>query len=196
MTANSHTTREGWLVEAIGLLDKEFFTSRGHKVPAKLQAACGWPKASRRAIGQCWSPQSSADETTQMYISPTVDGPVKVLDVLLHEMVHAVVGCEHGHKGPFRKLAKEIGFSGKMTATYAEEGSALEALLVGMADSLGPYPHAAMTKKDSARAYPYKWVRLMSINDNSYTLSMSPRHLEKSGRPADPWGDEMVDFER
>ena len=194
MTTKKHTTREGWLVAATRLLGKEFFTSRGHKVPVKLQASCGWPKASRRAVGQCWSPSASADDTTQMYVSPTEAEPVAVLDTLLHEMVHAVVGCEHGHKGPFRTMAKEIGFAGKMTSTYAEEGSALKAMLMGMADKLGPYPHAAMSKNDSARSYPYKWVRLMSITDNKYTVSMSPRHLENSGRPVDPWGDEMVDF--
>ena len=194
MTTKNHTTREGWLVDAIGHLDAEFFTSRGHKVPTKLQVACGFPKASRRAIGQCWSPKASADETTQMYISPTEASPVKVLDILLHEMIHAVVGCEHGHKGPFRTLAKDFGFAGKMTATYADEGSALEALLVGIADKVGPYPHAAMQKKDSARSYPYKWSRLMSVNDAVYTVTISPRVMKQHGRPSDPWGDEMVDF--
>ncbi len=194
MTANTHTTREGWLVDAISHLDTEFFAGRGHKVPAKIQVACGWPKASRRAIGQCWSPKASADETTQMYISPTEAAPVKVLDILLHEMIHAVVGCEHGHKGPFRDMAKGFGFAGKMTSTYAEEGSALEALLVTISEELGPYPHAAMTKKDSARVYPYKWSRLMSVNDHAYTVTISPRIMEEHGRPVDPWGDVMVDF--
>lgn len=194
MTAK-HTTREGWLVAAINALDDEFFSSRGSKIPTKIQVACGWPKASRKAIGQCWSPSASADETTQMYISPTVDSPVKVLDILLHEMIHACVGCKEGHKGPFRIMAKSFGFAGKMTSTYAEEGSALEALLIGVADKLGHYPHAAMTKTDkAARVYPYKWSRLMSESDNSYTVTISPRVMEAHGRPLDPWGAEMVDF--
>ncbi len=194
MTTNTHTTREGWLVDAIALLDTEFFKGRGHKVPIKLQVACGWPKASRRAVGQCWSPSASADETTQMYVSPTEAEPVEVLDTLLHELIHAVVGCEHGHKGPFKTLAKDFGFAGKMTSTYAEEGSPLKALLVSIAGELGPYPHAAMTKKDSARTYPYKWTRLMSETDNAYTVTISPRVMEEHGRPIDPWGQEMVDF--
>lgn len=190
-----HTIREGWLVAAIHALDDEFFAGRGHKIPIKIQVACGWPKASRKATGQCWSPSASADKTTQMYVSPTQDSPVKVLDILLHEMIHAAVGCEHGHKGPFRTVAKSFGLMGKMTETYAEEGSDLEALLIGISDQLGPYPHAAMTKTDSkARVYPYKWSRLMSINDRSYTVTISPRLMETHGRPVDPWGDEMVNF--
>ena len=129
-----------------------------------------------------------------MYISPTEANPVKVVDILLHEMIHAVVGCEHGHKGPFRTLAKDFGFAGKMTATYADEGTALETLLKGITNKLGPYPHAAMKKKDGARSYPYKWSRLMSMTDRSYTVTISPRVMEEHGRPVDPWGDEMVDF--
>ena len=53
-----------------------------------------------------------------------------------------------------------------------------------------------MTKKDSARKYPYKWSRLMSVNDSKYTVTISPRVMEEHGRPVDPWGDEMVDFVR
>ncbi len=194
MTAKNHTTREGWLVDAIGHLSTEFFTGRGHKVPAKLQVSCGWVKGGKDAIGQCWSPDASADETTQMYVSPTEANPVRVLDILLHEMIHAVVGTKEGHKGPFKTLAKDFGLAGKMTVTYTEPGSALEALLKDIATKVGPYPHAAMTKKDSARSYPYKWSRLMSVNDASYTVTISPRIMKAHGRPSDPWGDEMVDF--
>ena len=190
----THTTREGWLVDAISHLDTEFFDGRGHKVPAKLQVACGWPKTSQRAVGQCWSPSASADETTQMYISPTEAEPVKVLDTLLHEMIHAVVGCEHGHKGPFKEMAKAFGFSGPMKSTFAAAGSVLEASLVSISEKLGAYPHAAMMKKDRARVYPYKWSRLIAVSDNSYTVTISPRIMFEHGRPIDPWGDEMVDF--
>lgn len=194
--SNLHTTREGWLVEGMTLLGQEFFTSRGYTVPEKLQVACGWPKASQRAIGQCWSPSASADATTQMYVAPTESDPVQVLDVLLHEMIHAVVGCEHGHRGPFKKMAKEIGLAGKMTATYAEEGSAVEALLKDIAGKIGPYPHASMTKTGGGakRKYPYIWKRLMSVNESSYTITISPRVMEEHGRPVDPWGEEMVDW--
>ena len=195
MTINTHTTREGWLVDAIALLDTEFFKGRGHKLPVKLQVACGWPKAGgNRTVGQCWAPSASADETTQMYVSPTESEPVEVLDTLLHELIHDVDGCESGHKGRFKTMAKDFGFAGPMKSTYAAEGSPLKASLVGIAEALGPYPHAAMTKKDGARNYPYKWSRLMSETDNSYTVTISPRVMEEHGRPVDPWGGAMVDF--
>ncbi len=194
MTANNHTTREGWLVDAIGLLRTEFFTSRGHKVPAKLQVACGWVQGGKNAIGQCWAPSASSDETTQMYISPTEADAARVLDILLHEMIHAVVGTKYGHKGPFRTLAKDFGLAGKMTATYAEEGSPLKALLVIIAGKLGPYPHAAMTKKEVTKANPYKWTRLMSPSDGHYVVTISPKMVEQHGLPVDPWGDEMVEW--
>ncbi len=37
--------------------------------------------------------------------------------VLLHEMIHAAVGIDAGHKGPFKRAAIAVGLAGPMTAT-------------------------------------------------------------------------------
>jgi hypothetical protein len=57
----------------------------------------------------------------EIMISPVLDDPMRVAGVLAHELVHATVGTQHGHKGPFAKLAKKIGLEGKMTATTEGE---------------------------------------------------------------------------
>lgn len=198
MTAllNTHTTREGWLVAATALLNKEFFDGHGYTLPTKLACSCGFPKGARgKAIGQCWGTETSTDGTINMFICPTQDAPIRVLDILLHELCHALAGIPAGHKGPFKKLVKEFGLVGKATATYAEEGSELWKKLSHMAEVLGPYPHKAMTpnmkKKD--RGSMGGWVRLHSTQEEGYKVLVSPKQIEEHGLPRDPWGEEMID---
>ena len=40
----------------------------------------------------------------EVFIAPTLDGP-NAAAVLVHELIHAALDCQHGHKGPFKKLA-------------------------------------------------------------------------------------------
>lgn len=197
MPREPHTTREGYLVEAMALLDKEFFAGRGYTLPAKLRVSCGFPKgASSKAIGQCWDPKVAVDGTTHMFISPALgEEIVSVLATLLHEMIHAQVGLEEKHKGAFRKLAKEFGLAGKMTATYAEQGSELHHKLSMISAQLGPYPHAPMRPLKKTKPAASGWVRLMSKNEEGYRLVISPKMIEEFGYPQDPWGDEMFPVE-
>ncbi len=188
--AKTHNTREGWLFTAVEALDKGFFASAGYELPEKLQVSCGFPRAASKAIGQCWDPEASADGTTQMFVCPSLGNAVTVLAVLLHEMIHASVGIKIGHKGIFRKLAKEFGLAGKMTATFAEEGSELHLKLEKMSSSLGKYPHAPMQKRIK-RSAAGGWVRLASTEVPEYRVTISPKMLEGHGVPVDPWGNDM-----
>lgn len=191
----SHDTREGWLNAGMRLLDTGFFKPNKLTLPKKLQVSCGFTKSRKdQAIGQCWDPKVSADGTTHMFICPTQADPVRVLDILLHEMIHASVGIEAGHKKPFRDVVKTFGLKGKVTATYAEPGTECHTKLAEIAKALGRYPHAPMRKVEAEKKSKggSGWVRLMSINDEGYKVVISPKVLEASGFPVDPWGDEMV----
>lgn len=199
MTTNNHETRETWLKAAMAELDRVFFKPGGHKLPPKLFVSIGWAKNPGKgdAIGQCFPPNWSGDEkATNMFICPRLGDPIEVLATLLHEMVHAAVGCEHGHKAPFKKVIKEFGLAGKATATYAEPGSECHEKLQGIAKELGRYPHVPMiARKKSKRGSMGGWVRLMSTNEETYKVLVSPKMLEEHGYPVDPWGDEMVPVE-
>jgi len=193
-----HEYREAWLASATRKLGKTFFADNGLELPGKLQCSCGFPKArGGKAIGQCWNPATSADGTTQMFISPTlgndVVSPQGVLPTLLHELIHACVGTEAGHKGPFKKLMKQFGLQGKATATLVEPGTELHTKLNLIAGELGPYPHAAMTpmKKEGRRGAMGGWVRLKSVTDERYKVLVSPKMIDECGMPRDPWGEEM-----
>jgi hypothetical protein len=144
-----YATREQWL-NAAALAVRPLFDEQGANEYPKVRLSCGWPKGGRgKTIGQAWHPESSGDATAEIFISPVLDEPVRVLDILIHELIHATVGNEAGHKGPFRKLAKAIGLEGKMTATHA--GEELAAKLLALTGNLGPYPHAELSKSTTTK---------------------------------------------
>ena len=136
--------REQWLSRLAKSLEG-LFEEHGAKLPA-YRVTCGFPSkgglSKLRTLGQCWSDQASADDTHELIVSMTLDEPMRIAGVLAHEMVHAAVGVQHGHKGPFRKLALAIGLCGKMTAT--EESEAFKRRLSPILAELGEYPHAKL----------------------------------------------------
>jgi hypothetical protein len=139
-------TREEWLLDAIELLKEDFGPYA--EIPEKLRVTCGWPSRGGRAtkkkvLGECWKPECSEDGHTEVFIAPTLSDGLGVLDVLTHELVHAAVGCDQGHKGEFRTVAVAIGLEGKMTATVA--GEDLLVRLREIETQLGEYPHAKLT---------------------------------------------------
>ena len=135
--------REDWFCRLKELLSNSFEVL-GFPIPESIRISCGWPSQkalSRRdkAIGECWSPSCSKDHTVEIFISPFIDDPVEAGAILLHELVHAAVGNEHGHRGPFKHLAVSLGLSGKMTATVAS--TSLKDRLNVLITQIGEYPH-------------------------------------------------------
>ncbi len=184
-------TREGWLLNAVDALSAKFFEENGYDLPERLGVSCGFPRGVARAIGQCWDPVVAEDGTTHMFICPSIAEPLRVLDILLHEMIHACVGIDVGHKGIFRKLVKEFGLHGKMTATFAEEGTELHKTLGVIAGRLGEYPHAPMKKTQNKGKGGSGWIRLVSPREEGYKVVISPKMIEEHGVPRDPWGNDM-----
>lgn len=196
MASEIHKTREEWLTAASYALGEQFFPLEdGAKLPKKMACSCGFPWRSKDAIGQCFSPEASSDGTTHMFVCPTQDDPVRVLDILLHELGHAALGVEEKHGKKFRAFVKAVGLTGKPTATVAEPGTELHATLVRIARALGPYPHKAVVKTVKGKEKKKGnggWVRMYSVNEEDYKITISPKQLEESGPPLDPWGDKMV----
>lgn len=191
----SYDTREQWLRAATEAM-RPWLAEIGVVLPDSIATSVGFAKyGPPRSIGQCWNPSSTPGGVTSVFICPTLSEPVKVLDVLLHELVHAGVGTEAGHKGLFVKAVRQLGLKGKPTATYAEEGGALYAKLHELAVELGPYPHSPIIKSGPKRAPGGGWVKLMSIQDENYIIRISPKAFKENGVPTDPWGEKMVEAE-
>ncbi len=186
-------TREEWLNLCVDRL-RPMFEDSGAKIPEKVRVSCGWPSVralatGNRRVGECWSPIASADQTSEIFISPALSEGGKVAGVLVHELVHAAVGNDAGHRAPFSRLAKKLGLQGPWTATTPSEE--LSEKLTAMMPE--PYPHAVLNR--SARKKDGTRMLKVICPDCGYTVRTTQKWLD-AGLPRCPCGTEMEEAYR
>lgn len=179
--ANQFQTREEWLhfvTDEVRPLFKEY----GAPLPAKIRMAVGFTSNGYRgkAIGECWSDKASADKHAEIFIKPDQDDAMRVAGILVHELCHAAVGTEHGHKAPFKRLAVQFGLEGKMTATT--EGDDFIAMMKPILKRAGPLPHKEL------RAYRNKKkqaTRLLKCECETcgYVARVTAKWINNAGTP-------------
>ena len=183
-------TREEWLMAAVVKL-RELFAEIDVEIP-DVRVSVGWPGGGGRGqaerIGECWVTEASNDAVAQLFVSPALDDPMQVLSTLTHELVHASDNCESGHRGVFRKRALAIGLEGRMTATVAGEG--LLARLAAIEESLGAFPHAALSKGASGRKKQGTRMFKLVCPSCDYAVRTTRKWLDV-GLPTCPCGTEM-----
>jgi len=171
-------TREEWLTEAVLILDAQVFAPVMDGVIPDLpyRVSCsfpGGPGKKKGVVGQCWNPSASGDGTTEIFISPVEDRAVEVLDTLVHENVHRIVGNKHGHKAPFKRLALKVGLEGKMTSTHA--GETLREKLAELAEELGTYPHAKIIPGEGKKKQSTRLLKVVCTEcDNVARQALTP----------------------
>ena len=191
-----HETRESWLL-ALSEIFRGWFLEHSHTLPKVIRVSVGFPSrnalsTSNRSIGQCWYPDSARDGSTHIFISPVIGDSLKVSDVLLHELVHSVVGPGVGHKGKFKQVATVMGLTGKMTAT--EPSPELTRRLNGALKSLGPYPHAMLDPKKSPIKKQSTRLLKVECGDCGYTVRVTQKWIDV-GLPTCPCGETMEQSE-
>jgi len=184
--------REAWLKRAAKLLTP-MLEAAGTVPPLNIRYSCGWPSVRKGGvrIGECWTSTASKDGHFEIFISPSIDEPIRVLDILLHEMIHAAVGLDCGHKGEFKRVAKAVGLEGKMTATIAGEN--LKQQLIEICRGLGDYPHAELV--EGQRSGPKKQkARLLKVvcPDCEYAVRTTHKWIEV-GLPTCCCGTSMME---
>lgn len=185
----TYGTREEWLLAALDRLRPMFEGIRA-SVPA-VRVSCGWPSrggtaAGNRRLGECWSGTSCRDGLPSISVSPVLEEPVKVLEVLVHEATHAAVGCEAKHGPAFRRVALAVGLEGPMRGTHA--GKELTGRLNALSVELGAYPHAALTLRDRKR----QGTRMVLLRCAScgYQVRTTRKWIDV-GLPSCPEGDAL-----
>ncbi len=140
--------REYWLEKAVDGLHG-IFRGAGFVLP-EVKVSCGFASSGYRSkhIGECWTRKSSTDGANHIFISPTLDDSMLVLETLTHELCHAVDDCQHKHGREFRIIAEAVGLEGPMRSTNA--GPSLRPLLKTIYGNIGLYPHKKLVKEVTA----------------------------------------------
>lgn len=135
--------REGWL-NALAAMFAPRFEELGYPLP-KFRVSVGFCSTGARSstAAQCWHSKCSQDNTFEIFIMPDQVEPYMVACHLWHELTHAAVGFEHGHKGAFATVCKFIGLNAPMTSTTP--GEKFNEYVKPFLDKLGPMPHAKLT---------------------------------------------------
>jgi hypothetical protein len=180
-------TREQWLLAATEQLREGLFKRAGHTVPV-CKVSVGFPGggSARKRIGEHWHPKSTSDNVSQVFISPVLGEALAALDVLVHELVHAIVP-DAGHKAPFKRIALSIGLTGPMRSTVA--GPELKAKLEALILELGPYPHAQINLRDRKK----QSTRMGKVEcpQCGYVCRVTRKWLDEVGAPLCP-ADEIA----
>lgn len=185
-------TREQWLNEAVGKI-RPMFVEAGFALP-EIKVSCGWPSKGalsekKRRIGECWPAEAAKDKVTQVFISPYLDdvaGVGGVLATLVHELLHAAIGCKHGHKAPFKRAMVKVGLVGKATATEADDK--LMEKIAAWTDALGPYPNAALDPLVVAKLRKKQSTRLIKCEcpECGYLCRTTKKWIDDVGAPHCP----------
>lgn len=179
--------REAWLTKLLQEMREGIFVAKGYTVPDNIRVSVGWPRGSRKTIGQCWPAVSSADKTREIFISPALSDPMRVADVLAHELCHACLPDEVKHGKAFADMAKAIGLVGKPTAT--EAGPVFKAWAEPILIALGDYPHAAMLELAGGKKQTTRLLRIhcpaCEDDESPYILRASATTIAK-GLPICP----------
>lgn len=194
---NTYPTREAWLRAAVDYLRPRYAAHGELPTPDKLHVIISWPKGrGKNRIGECFPETWTENGSVYVTVSPIVREPVRVLDILVHELIHALGIRKHGKD--FKKVALALGLEGKMTATTA--GATLANELQQLAEELGPYPHEALVvpakpeKETEGRKVRVK----LRCPDHApaaaidYVVEITPKRLAEFGPPKCPFTDEPM----
>lgn len=190
-------TREAWLMAAIEEL-KPLLKQVGAVVPEKVSVSVGFAaKNVRKTLGVCFPTAATNGGVSHLFVSPMIEDAVKVLEVLVHELIHASDDCKSGHNGHFAKCARAVGLEGKLTATHA--GEDLRTVLADIAKELGAYPHTKLNLAGNIKKQTTRLLKLVCSdevcpladdNGNVYTIRVTKKWIEV-GLPSCPCGATM-----
>lgn len=140
---SKYKTSEDWLRHAVDAL-KPHFANAGYEIP-EVRASVGWTSAGMhgRRIGECWSTRSSSDGENAIFINTSLVNSMHILDVLAHELVHAVDDCQHKHGREYAKIAKAVGLKGPPWRSACSDVPLLE-VMHAIAMKLGHHPYGVI----------------------------------------------------
>lgn len=187
------TTRENWLLAvAHGMAPQ--FAALDYELPP-FRITCGFPSRAatartKRRIGECWIAAASEDEHHEILISPILIDPMEIAGVIAHELVHAVLPPNTGHKGKFPSICKALGLVGKPTSTMP--GETFRATVEPLLRSAGDYPHARLNvASDTPKKQGTRMIKC-ECGECGYTVRTTAKWLNAGGPPLCPCNSEPM----
>ncbi len=184
-------SREQWLLQARDAL-MPLYAEIDLKLP-EVYVAAGWPSrgalpGKKQRIGECW-PAGGANGVPHVFVTPMLDKAVPVLEVLVHELIHAAVGPGVGHKAGFGRPARALGLEGPLTSTRA--GDALKTKLQEIAAALGDYPSSAI-QLEGSDGPKKQGTRMLKLQAEccGYVVRTTQKWID-AGLPSCPCGNDL-----
>ncbi len=174
------------------------FEEQGYHVPTNIKVSVGFPSkgVKSKVIGECWPMESSDGNFFEIFIHPNQSEATRVTGILIHEILHTIVGHpegENAHGPTFKKAALKMGLEGKMKAT-TESPELVGKIQNILKEFTEPYPHSKLNLtlkvKDSK---PTTSVVKLTCNKDGYIVRTSKKWLESLGYPTCPCGEVMDD---
>ena len=177
------TNREEWFLKAVEQLKQKVFGPHGYSIP-KFRCGVGWPTGNRKKVGaQCFDSKNSGDKTYEIFVSPKFDEPYEIIEMLVHELCHAIAGIAAGHRKEFIAVMKAVGMVKPWTGSKA--GDVLTPVLETVVNEIGPYPHAKLGQKDKDKK---QTTRLLKVQcpQCEYVARVTRKWLDELGGPLCP----------
>jgi hypothetical protein len=179
--------RETWLNKITDQFLKDHFNDAGYTIPQNVRMSCSLTSgrgAKNKAIGLCFSDRASEDQTHEIFISPSIADSVRVVDILIHELIHATIGLKEGHGKNFRKCAIALGLTGKMTATISTDQ--LKEKIKSWVAVMGQYPHAVLNSTDNSGGKKQSTRLIKCQCECGYNIRITRKWLNDTGAPICP----------
>lgn len=179
--------REDWLSQLAKLVQPFMETSCKLEFP-DFRVSCGFPSRggkSGKVVGECWSAAASSDRHAEIFITPLEDRPDAVASALVHEMIHAALP-RAGHRAPFQRAAKTLGFEAPWKST--PETEVFWAWVRPLIAQLPPYPHGKLTAMTAVAAPKPQKGRLLKAEcgECGYTVRVTRKWIDEAGAPICP----------
>lgn len=142
--AQAYATREEYLNAFIDKARVKFAEINA-QIPYNVRVAVGFTSKGYKGsvIGECWSDSASESGHYEIFVKPTLNNVARVCGVLTHELIHCAIGLDKGHNAAFKRVATDLGLTGKMTATV--EGPDWFKWALPIIAELGELPYAALS---------------------------------------------------
>jgi len=184
----------GFQVKPLDLKTVQFNMAYSPNQRIKAHAHKGGVDVKLGHIGLCHYDYKVGNEQfgTEIFITPNLTDPIKIVGVLIHEMIHAITKG-HGHKGAFRDIALDVGLEGRMTATTV--GQELADEIKSWIAKVGKLPHNKWIPRNG-RKQSTRMVKAVCDWDHSpYIARLSRKAIRDHGAPICPTCYEQMDLD-